>query len=329
MQLSRRNRNDKCIQLPSDPIHLTATATVPSNSTTGVNAAALKNPMGGAMEIHQIKWELQIPSASVTFTGSVTGGVIGCKLEMGGHPLTNGFIPVWSFVKPNSILDEILMNTGATAAGQVSVFTWNLARPLYVPPGVTVTPAFQHRGLFQAAVNVRISYGGRSFRAKTAAPKKVNVPYASVYISKNFDANAADTDQSTELDIINPFDTPLKLQRLTGRCQFQDSNRGGNLYIDEGYNGATSGPTPGEEMLSVRIFDSNGRPIVRNATIFRSVFSTITRSWEMDNGAVMDPESYYRVLLTKAAPLAGASSDPVFCQAFVGAVGWREIGGLT
>lgn len=330
MQLSRLRGDPQCAPPLSDPIHLSATATVASNSSAGVNAAALKNPSGGPMEIHQIKWELQIPSASVSFTGAVAGGVIACKLEMGGHALTNGYVPVWNFVRPNSILNEILINTGATAAGQVSVFTWTLPRPLYVPDGVVVTPTLQHRGLYTSSINVRVSFGARTFRSKSGPPKKIYLPYVSSYVSKNFDANADDTDQSTELDLVNPFDQPLRLQRLTGRAQFLNSNKNGSgtIYVDEGYNGSSSGASPGEEMLKLRIFDSNGRPIVRNPTILRSIFPTSTRSWEFDNGAVMDPQSYYRILVNKSAPLAGTSSDPVFCQAFVGAVGWREIGGL-
>lgn len=344
MQMSRFRGDQDCAPQLSDPIHLTAAASVPSNSTTGVNAAALKNPTGAAMMIHQIKFSLKAQvSSGAQFQATVLGGMILCDLKLGNIPLTNGFVPVWNFVKPNSFNSELftLITEEATADAAYAEFCWTLARPLYVPANAVIIPSFSNTGLVPNTIDVRISYAGRSLKAGAAPPKRVFIPYVSSYISKNFPADDEDSDESSELSIINPFDQPLKLQRLTGRCQNVRNIAGlATVYADEGFSqvivpGLSSDyylsmATPGEEMISVKIYDSNGRPIVKDFTIFRAVFPTTTRSWEFDNGAVMDPQSYYRVFVDKQPALIGdtATDFTIFSQITIGAVGWREIADL-
>src|SRR3972149_2029811 len=81
----------------TSPIHLTATTTLASNSSGGVNAIALKNPIGRPMEIHEIKFQLTMeePSTRLAFKGII----VGCKLDLGKIPITNGFIPIAIFGK--------------------------------------------------------------------------------------------------------------------------------------------------------------------------------------------------------------------------------------
>lgn len=344
MQMARfRGGEPNCAPQLSDPVHLTAFASVPSNSSTGVNAAALKNPVGAAMMINQIKFSLKAQvNAGAQFQATVLGGMILCELKLGNIPLTNGFIPVWNFVKPNSLNAELftVVTEESVADAAYAEFCWTLPRPLYVPANAVIIPTFSNTGLVPNTIDVRISYAGRSLKAGAPTPKKVAIPYVSSYISKNFPADDEDSDESSELSLINPFDQPLKLQRLTGRCQnVRNINGSAIVYADEGFSqiltaGAgdhyLSMATPGEEMISVKIYDSNGRPIVKDFTIFRSVFPTATRSWELDNGAVMDPQSYYRVFVDKQPALIGDTADDftIFSQLTIGAVGWREISDL-
>ena len=86
-------------------------------------------------------------------------------------------------------------------------------------------------------------------------------------------------------------------------------------------------PPSAAQSIFLRITDSYGRPIVRNFSPFRSVFSALTRSWEMDNGAKLDPQAYYLVNVRKDA-VSYASSGTGSAQAFISMVGWREMGKL-
>ncbi len=84
-------------------------------------------------------------------------------------------------------------------------------------------------------------------------------------------------------------------------------------------------PAIGSQYLLARVRDSYGRPIVANISPFQSVFQGETRSWEVE-GAELDPEAYYVVQLQKNALSVLAASPGATLQAFVGMVGWRELG---
>ena len=90
--------------------------------------------------------------------------------------------------------------------------------------------------------------------------------------------------------------------------------------------GAVSEAQPesfGSQYLSMRMVDSYGRPTVRSYTPFRSAFSPLTRSWELEDiGAELDPGAFYRVFLKKAASVV--TTPGAQGQAFVSMVGWRE-----
>lgn len=315
-------QNPKAFELPPVyPIHLTATATLGSNSSGGVNAIALKNPLGQPMEILQIKWSLY---QSATNRGDV-GGVIACKLDLGKHSLTNGFVPVWSFGRVENLTGEIINGTDTNGTVYTTnEFSWKLPQPLYVPANAVVIPTFQHRGLIEQEIQVRISYSARSIPPGTPEPKKVSIPYAACYVSKSFNVNNAGTDSSSETDLINPFDEPLFLQRLTGRvAQLNLSNTPPTIYdSDETY----AGETVSTIQYNVRLIDSFGRPLIRNFVPFRMAFSGVTRTWETD-GDVMDPRSYVLAYVRKDVPYQGASGSNIISQAFIGLVGHRYVVG--
>lgn len=298
----------------STPLHLTATTTLGSNTTGGVNTVALKNPLGGAMEIREIKFAITGPPLYNGSSNVGYGGIIGAKLDVGAHPLTNGYVPVGNFGRPIGLFSEqILSNIN----NSISEFSWKLPRPLYVPAGAVITPTFQHRGLVTDSLSVRVSYSGRSVSGPM--PKKIFIPYASCFVSKNFPSDTAGSDQSTELDLINPFDDVLYIHRFVGRCYF--TNQGFVTEVGVGND------TAGREMFTVRMSDSNGRPIIRTFTVFRVAFPTPTRTWDLDGQAVMDPQSYYRVFVKKAAPIVGNfDTGPATTQVMMSCVGWREIG---
>jgi hypothetical protein len=272
------------------------------------------------MEIHEIKWVVGGLASDVeVFGGSIFGGIIACKLDLGTTKITNGFVPIWNFGRADDLSKELHVSTNLGVPYEVaSFFHWRLPRPLYVPEGGILTPTFQHRGLLSQSLSVQISYSARSLDVKSQ-PKKLYVPYVASYTSRVLDFTAGqpvETDESTETDLVNPWSEPLFLQRFTGRFYTKQDFSGVINVAEDVF------PTLSNDGTRIRIVDSGGRPIVQNPTPFRQVFSAPTRSWEME-GHVMDPHSHYRVFVRKTQP-----SFPVFGtvqgQAHVGVVGFRE-----
>lgn len=309
---------------PTLPVHLTAAATLASNTTGGVNTVALKNPLGVAMEIHQIKWMISGASGSNN-QDNIFGGIIACKLDLGTNPVTNGFVPTWLFGRPEDLSSETRVGVTGQAT---SFFSWRLPRPLYIPAGAVLTPTFQHRGLLSTPLTTRISYVGKSLINKRLQPRKLYIPYVASYISPNFDftpsTSVAASSESTETDLVNPHKEPLFLQRFTGRLQTYINSINGLVNMTE------TAAQFADTRTTMRMVDSNGRPVVQSFTQFRQAFAGATRSWDLDNGAVMDPNSYYKAFL-KTNPVgltwfSSANITAVLQQAHIGLVGWREIG---
>ena len=303
--------------VPSSPLHLTASTVLQSNSPGGVNSISLKNPLSTPMEIMEIKFSIQgpIPSTNVPV---ILGGTVACKLDMGQIPLTNGFVPMWSFGRSTSLSFEEVGDNNTLMA--TSEFSWQLPRPLYVPAGAVVTPTFQHLGLIQGSVTARISYSARSLPAGTPPSGRLAVPFAASYMSKSFDMNVAGATNSVETDLTNPFAEPLYLQRFTGRVA---------VLINSIQSATeTTVPSAAGQCFNIRMVDSVGRPIVRSFAPFSQVFSAVTRSWELDEKTFLDPRSYYQVFIRKDVPLQGSAPSSILtAQAFVGMTGWRYVAG--
>ncbi len=301
------------MQPSASPVHLSANVVLRANTSGSVPAAALKNPMGKDMELLEIKFEISGPGDASAF---VFGGTISCELTMGTHRITNGSIPVWNFGRAENLAAENNFDVDKSYCS----YSWRLPRPLFIPAGAVLVPKFSHSGFVSDTVNVRVGY---SCRTVFVQPRKIYLPWVAKYASKAFNPiENADVDVSSELDLVNPHPEVFHLQRFVGRTQILRTDQTASENDPQYF---------GSRYLQMRMVDSYGRPILRNFAPFRSVFGALTRSWEMDNGAELDPEAYYRVNLRKdALTLAGGSNDiAAVAQAFISMVGWRELeGGL-
>lgn len=304
-------QSQRYMQPSASPVHLSSSLVLRANTSGSVPPAALKNPMGQDMELLEIKFELS--GAATDQTYGAWGGTIRCELMLGSLKITNGSIPVWSFGRAENLDGETKFDTTDLLTFQA--FSWRLPRPLFIPKGAVVVPVFTHTGMVPTTINVRVGYSCRTVFTK---PKKIYLPWVAKYTSKAFNPiTAADTDISSELDLVNPNSEVFHLQRFTGRAL---------VMLTGSIPSENSVPAFASRHLSMRMTDSYGRPIVRTFTPFRSVFGALTRSWEMDNGAELDPEAYYRVELKKAL-MTDALAGVISGQVFIGMVGWRELEG--
>lgn len=294
-------------QSPATPIHLSASIVLNSGSSGSVSPAVLKNPMGQDMEILEIKFEL----SAVNAKSAGLGGTVLTSLALDALKITNAAVPLWGFGRAENLTGERKNSLNGATRGFLS-YSWRLPRPLFVPAGSAVIPDFTHRGDIPDAVNVRVGYSARTVKTK---PRVVYIPWVARYISKSFDLSEAITDSSNELDLVNPHKEVLHLQRFTGRTMVQ-SVSGGTQTVAE------NNPLLTSRYLKMRMVDSYGRPVVRTFSPFGSVFAAGSRSWEMDNGAMLDPQSFYIVDLTKEAMAPEVTS---YGQAQIAVVGWREV----
>lgn len=307
-------------QQPVSPIHMSGSIVLQPGASGSIPTSSLLNPIGMDMEILEIKFEISgtgnstDPSVPTVQVSPCFGGTIACELLLGTIKLTNGAIPVWLFGR--------LENPGAQSDVQDIVsgtsyayHSWRLPRPLFIPAGTTITPNFTHTGLVPDALNVRIAYSGRSVSKQ---PKKIHVPWVASYVSKVFiPVSTSGLDRSSDTDLINPSDDPLHLQRLTAHT-INIFQAAGSQILEDGFPQFVA-----SQAMKIRITDSFGRPIVRSFTTIQSVFSSATQSWEMDNGAIVDPHSFY-IVDTRLTGSAASIAAGLSTQMHIGMVGWHE-----
>lgn len=320
------------------PVFLSASTTLQSGSSSGVNAVALRNPLELPMELHEVRIQL---SGWGGLVRQWLGGVVAMKLDLGQYQLTNGFVPVGvlsraQFINANSAGES--WTSGAVIAGYDSEttndFTWRFARPLFVPAGAAVVPTFLHRGFAVlpgpdggvAPIKVRVGFSGNTLRAGTA-PKRVCLPYAAAWTSGMYDYGTAWRAASAETDLVNPNGEQLNIQRFCGRLIELDLE---SQTVAEAMRSVHDLDWLGVGGVEVKMADSLGRRTVHNFTPFRQVFSGQTRSWEAE-GAYLEPRSYYMVQLrSRGYPSPPPAVEPVAdsetaYQALVSMVGWREV----
>lgn len=310
------------MEAESKPLHLTATCTINPGSSSGVNAVALQNPLGTPMEIHEIKWSAlalsnptQTSGLKASLLSKVNGAALRCRLDLGKIEITNGFIPVCLFGKgEHESMESVLMRVGSiTPADSYSrlEFRWKLSHPLFIPAGGLLVPSFEHGGQITAPIQVRIGYSARSL-PMNYRPTKLILPWVASYISDSFDLSTAATFNSSELDLVNKWDSPLIVDRLSGRLSVFD-----NQFVavfDSAYMGLKA--------LNVRLVDSAGNAIVRAVSPFSHVFHNTFKTWETKS--VLPAKGYYQAFFGSTAQ-SGIASARYLAQALVGLVGSREV----
>lgn len=314
---------------PFVPIHLFATATLSPNSQVAVPAQNLQNPLGGPMEIHEIRFQISARQPTEAGAGFPTyladqGALVGVKLDLGSIELTNGFVPAWCLGQDmNENAKTYFINNLPTGlVNQISsYYRWVLPKPLYVPEGATVVPQFQHRGFAPVQVQVGIGYSGRALPRNTPKPAKVYVPWASSYYSRAFQfttsATGSQFDQSSPVDLFNKWDTPIHLQRFTVRSpviiptigMWADWNNVLNTYFD---------------YMQARIVDSSGVPIVRKYTPLGEIVNPQNKTWEL-GGAVQAPGDFWNVFLKMSPVPVTVTDTTILAQTQTALVGYREV----
>lgn len=253
----------------------------------------LQNPFRTAMWIDEIRFNFSSDTASAVLPLQARGVRVG--LHLGRMPLTNNPVSIDAF--------------GRVLTQRTPINTWRLPKPLYVPSGETIVPRIWNTSLSPIDATIEIVYVGRSIPKGEQEPKSIFVPYVAAYNAPI--VNVGDpysVVQSTEADLVNPFNETLHVQRFVGA-----------------YFAAGGLSLPGQNIYNntlIRAVDSEGTIMVKDATIFSSLFNFSTQVWNVNTR--LKPKGFYLFEVARdlsAIPFVGA--DPTY--PIISMVGYREV----
>ncbi len=245
---------------------LTSAAVTALNTGSGqvANPILLRNPYNDKPMLLD---EIRISNDSDTL---VVNGDLQIRLELGGSggiPITHGFVPVWTL--------------GSKKNQQVTMQTWRLKKPLWVPPREVVSAVVQTKS--GTAKNARVTYAGRVLEDSDSLerPDEIDVPWVSAFIAPNVAGGSDTFIESKSVHCVNGTNKVLHVDQLTGRISTTTN------YTDPG--------TFAYGKFFLRITDSNNNAIIRADTPWADVFSMGSCAWPLKMD--LQPRGFLRILI--------------------------------
>ncbi len=279
------------------PVLLSSPFSIAANNSAIPDFGQLAYPFRKAIVIEEIRWSLR----TVASTTSNLGAVVSTKLAFGSKYLMRDPVPVWLMgTMLDNSLEEYSEST-LTAATNYSSYRWRLPEPLYLEAGEVLGSWFTRGNDGFGTISGQVSYVGRTVAPDTRRPTVIPVPYVAPFVT----TLAQTYQQSNEFNLFNPFDVPLRVQRLTGRVA---------TIVGTAVN-AVRALTPGTAGSAITILmnDSWGGKMVNNNTGPGDVFDCLRAAWTVDTE--MPPKGIYEVR---------AWNIPTTQQLHIAVVGVRE-----
>ena len=331
----------------TNPLILTAGAIVAPRSDQALDPVALANPNGLPWVLHEIRWRLLPQTGTYRSEGGFMSGLgVGVKMDLGQAAVSDAYFPVGDFASMRDTYEgagplfSLPVNApgNATTLSFPSYYSWRLKYPLFIPQGRVLNCIARALGQANFGARVDVIYIGRTWDVTKPLPKKVMVPWAASYESKNFDFlnnQPVGTDQSTSVDISNSFQTPLEIDKISCRV---------GIVYNTTFAPADSGFTDTNpiyedpvdfrnRLMRLRLRSSRGFDILREWAYLGGVFPANWRTWQVPGRWAMAPGEFYTAYLNVVPsdsnnPPAGTiavSGGPARGQASVGLVGYREV----
>lgn len=265
------------------------------NSYASADPQKLLNPNRTAMLVDEIRFSKNIFQTDAETTYQDFTELL-VDIKFGGIKLTNNYVPLRSFAP--TYFAYPVDNT----------LTWHLPRPLYVPPDVQFNVSLKRSvppgGAFAApGVNspVIVALAGRSIPGGQPVPKSIYVPFAcatTAYGGTSF--------VSSDADIGNPFDTPMR-----------------TVYFN-GFNQGFPSPSisPQRQPILVQATMSNGKMFIRDQTPILALFPP-NRPVLRSRG-LLQPKEFIRFQLDIQQPNIHDDTANL-CFTTIGMTGYREL----
>jgi hypothetical protein len=230
-------------------------------------------------------------------------------IKLGRAQLTAGYVPPAICCRN----EESYPNPTSAYA---TPFLWTFPRPLFVPMGSVLQVKVKSGVKVQCYANV--AFHGRVLPEGNPIPGSIPVPYACMFRPPIVTLANAETDPRTYIyksgksDLDNPFPVPLQVVRFT---------IGTSPIEYAGYWGAKSAI---EYFPKIRIADSRGRPVIREALRVGQMLSLIRGDLPVDFMLQPSEALYATIDQTHIANQTGMAADAV-TQMALGMVGWRNV----
>jgi len=283
----------------------------------------LRNPLNAPMWMDSITFTQRYLDGD---TGAFGLGDLMVRCFLGQEPLTNGMVPVATLDRiPNTSrrATGTLNQTTIPALGSYS-YTWRFKKPLFVPAGGYVVTELWNTGATanDNYTNLVVTYRGRSL-PKDFVPDEIHIPWCAAYVGAVADLTDAaltnETIQTKKTDLLNPFDVPVKIERMTG------------LYNVDGYPSFAYTSRVlmfDQEYILIRLTDSTGGIIVRDPTPMGHLFQILDAAWQF-NGVIQPKQHYIAMLNLNFADFIAAfthfGSGITNGQPFVAISGYRSL----
>ncbi len=283
------------------PLLMSSSASVLDNNSAIPQSADLAYPFRKPVIIEEIRWNLRMATSSSQNRN--LGSFVSTKLSIGQRYLMRDPVPIWLLGTLLSIDREQILENTLVEKSYFSDYRWRLPEPLYLDAGQVLSSWFTrgNDSFTGTPVTVQVSYVGRTVSPRQPRPKVIPIPYAASFVTTLGQTYG----QSNEKHLFNPFDIPLRVQRMTGRTVV------GETALPAVAPAFT--PVTPQSAVTLLINDSWGGKIVGNNTGPADVFDLPRAAWTFDT--MMPPKGIYEVR---------AWNIPASTQVHVGMIGVRE-----
>ncbi len=284
--------------------------TINFNQILEPDSSRMQNPFKTPMLIDEIRFRTDWGDTQVG-TDLLSARV---EIKLGRTPLTKGFVPVSCLGKV--ILDQPYVNYSPDNITRRH--TWKLPKPLLVmPEDLLVCRLAYSTYKSPESMSIEVAYAGRSLPSSFVPPEVISMPWATSFdvpLLAYTDGNSGQT-LSTQSDIMNPFDEPMRVQRFLGRTLRKNNQTDPHSEL-----GGQAGDSAPFTQTFVRATDSLGNILVRDPTPFAHLFQYCDRAWTVNS--TLPPKGFYRFQVDR---LYTATASNTFFAHAISMVGSHEV----
>jgi len=263
------------------PVLMSSSCDVLASNSAIPDSGQLTYPFRKAVLIEEIRWTMRTANGN---ENQNLGALVSVKMQLGQRYLTRDSVPVWLFGTRLSWLDEQHTSALLATPQSFSRYRWRLPEPLYVEAGQVLSSVFSRGADVLSSINVQVTYVGRTVSPDQPRPRVVAIPYVAPFVS----TAGLTYEQSNEFDLLNPFDIPLRIQRLTGRV-LQQTEVTTNVYKIIEVLSLTPAVAGGG--VTILMNDSWGGKMVNDRTGPSDIFDCLRAAWTVDT--MMPPKGIY------------------------------------
>ncbi len=221
------------------PVLMSSSCNVLPNNSAIPSFLDLTYPFRKSIVIEEIRWTVRAPTYG---SASNLGAIVSTKLQFGRHYLMRDPVPIWLLGTLMTLAQEEGNDSFLSTQTTFSEFRWRLPEPLFLQAGEVLGSWFTRNDPYTTSfptINVQVSYVGRTVPPNQKLPRVIPVPYVAPWVTAI--GGAGGYQQSNEFNLFNPFDVPLRIQRLTGRVETASSSASGTSTLAKAVTPVTAG----------------------------------------------------------------------------------------